>query len=318
MAQLPRRRTQHLKPFAAAALRVLPVLPLALASVSSAQVELEGTWHVLVHYTDDNSTHPEQPRWQDRVWAFERKGSRLQWIEYPIAVFEDEGGRFERRSTGQYARVLGSWEPDANQLADIRDGLKVNTRGMKKKSLRGSDAAGWRTTHRSRAASASVITYQENWGIEGLPRLPVFVQEDVMASARSETLEGVTRYETTAVGDGGELLEGRYERDGSRHGTFQMRRAGEVGMLEEKSQSEIQAQGARRGLATSAVFREEARQALERSLTERGLEPSEEQRDALTSRVVELLLSGASDGQVAEEIGKMLEESAAETPGTAH
>ena len=49
-----------------------------------------------------------------------------------------------------------------------------NPRGMKSKSLRGSDAEGWASASRARAASASVITYTENWSIEGMPDRPVF------------------------------------------------------------------------------------------------------------------------------------------------
>ncbi len=306
MAELSRSRARHLSPRSGAV--CLLAASCLLPAAAAAQVDLEGTWHVLVHYTDDNSRHPEQPRWHDRVWAFERKGSRLQWVEYPIAVFEKESGRFERRSTGQYARVLGAWEPDAAQLANIADGLRVNTRGMKKKTLRGSDESGWDTTHRARAASASVVTYQENWRIEGLPRLPIFIQQDLLGSGRSETLEGVTLYEATTVGDGGDLIEGSYERDGTRHGTFQLRRAGAVGMLEEKTQSEIQAQGLRRGLRSSAEARAEAREAIALSLTSSGLQLPPEEIEKLTDRALELLLAGASERRVAEEIGAAIKQ----------
>ena len=91
------------------------LLALAVAALApggeAAAFDLEGTWHVLAHYTDANTSRPEQLRWDDRIWVFERRGSRLSWIEYPIVVFSDESGRFERRSTGQYARVVGAWEP---------------------------------------------------------------------------------------------------------------------------------------------------------------------------------------------------------------
>lgn len=297
MAQLSRRRALHLSLLAA----LLPGLPAA-----GAELDLVGTWHVLVHYTDDNSSHPEQPRWVDRVWVFQRKGNRLEWVEYPIAVFEDETGRFERRATGQYARTLGAWEPSPDQLQNIRDGVRVNTRGMKRKSLRGSDQRGWNTTDRARAASASVITYQENWSVGGLPDLPVFVQEDVMGSARTDALEGVTRFETTSIEEGGDLLRGRFERDGTRHGSFEMRRAGAVGSLEEKSQQEIQAQGIRRGLQTSQMAREEARKALAEVIEGSGLQLSDEQMDRVTARALEMFLAGASDAEVSSEIGGMV------------
>ena len=94
-----------------ARLRALCVtLCLLLAGGASAEgVDLLGTWYVLVHYKDDNAPNPEQERWEDRVWVFEKKGRRLKWTEYPIVVFEDDSGRFERRGTGQYARILHSW-----------------------------------------------------------------------------------------------------------------------------------------------------------------------------------------------------------------
>ena len=124
---------------------------------------------------------------------FEKQGDRLRWTEYPIAVFDDESGRFERRDTGQYARILGYWEPTEVQLADIRDGLQVNSRGSKTKTLRGSDAKGWTSGRRGATGSASVISYEEVWAIEGLPSRPVFTRSDFMGGGRTDTLEGSIR-----------------------------------------------------------------------------------------------------------------------------
>lgn len=206
---------------------VLAVLALcAPAGAGGDGVDLIGTWHVLVHYRDDNAANPETPRWEDRVWQFERAGSRLRWTEYPIVVFDDEEGRFERRASGQYARILHFWEPSAAQREDIRNGLQVNSRGRKSKTLRGSDDEGWRSTSRPRAVSASIITYTEHWSIEGMPSRPVFLREDVMGSASTESLEGVTRYATAEVDPASGILVGSFERDGVRHGTFRMMRSG--------------------------------------------------------------------------------------------
>jgi len=301
MAKLPRRAARDLK-------RLCLTLLLLAPGAARAEIDLVGTWHVLVHYTDDNTGDPDQLRWDDRIWVFEKEGGRLRWTEYPIVVFSDETGRFERRSTGQYARVLGAWEPSEAQLGNIEVGLKINTRGSKQKSLRGSDEEGWHTRSRARPASASIITYQENWSIEGLAGLPVFIQEDVMGSGRSETMEGVARYETSAVEEAGDVLVGRYERDGSRHGSFRMRRSGEVGTLEAKSQSEIQAQGFRRGVESSQEIRKYARENLEKILASRGLELPEQEVDALATQAIRLYLSGASDEQVASEIQRSIQE----------
>ena len=53
--------------------------------------DIAGTWYVLVHYKDDAAGNPDAERWDDRVWVFERKGSRMRWTEYPIAVFREHG-----------------------------------------------------------------------------------------------------------------------------------------------------------------------------------------------------------------------------------
>jgi len=221
----------------AAGFAFAPVAAAEDAPAAASPIDLVGVWHVLVHYTDDNSSHPEQLRWHDRLWVFEREHGKLVWTEYPIVVFGDDTDRFERRSSGQYARVLGGWWPSENQLANIRLGLRTNTRGMKSKKLRGSDAEGWSTASRPRAASASVITYQELWTIRFVNGLPRFEQEDVLGSARAETLKGVTRYEILEREPGG-VLSGPYERDGTRHGRVWLRRAGGRLRLEDKDPSQ--------------------------------------------------------------------------------
>lgn len=217
------------------------------APAPATAVELAGTWYVLIHYKDDNAGNPEAERWDDRVWVFEKQGNNLRWTEYPIAVFDDESGRFERRDSGQYARILGSWEPSEGQLADIRDGLQVNSRGSKTKTLRGADAQGWTSGRRGASGSASVISYEEVWAIEGLPARPVFTRSDFMGGGRTDTLEGGIEYATTEAG--ADVLSGTYERDGTRHGTFRMLRSGAVGELKGAgTQEELQQKVARREL----------------------------------------------------------------------
>jgi hypothetical protein len=205
-------------------------LALLLALAPSARADeladrLVGTWHVLVHYQDKSSPHPEEKRWDDRVWVFEKTGERLRWTEYPIVVFTDESGRFERRATGQLARVLGYWEPSEAQLAEIQAGVELNSRGMKSKTLRKTQGA-WRSASRPTAASASIVSYTENWSIEGSLERPVFRREDSLGGEATETLDGVTLYSTTQDDPSGNQLQGRFERDGTRTGSFRMLRAG--------------------------------------------------------------------------------------------
>jgi len=208
---------------ALAALLLVAAAPAARAA--DLPDRLVGTWHVLVHYKDASATHADEKRWDDRVWIFEKTGDRLKWIEYPIAVFVDESGRFERRASGQLARVLGYWEPSEAQLAEIKAGLELNSRGMKSKTLRNTRGV-WSSSSRATAASASVVSYTESWSIEGTPELPVFRREDSLGGERTESMDGVTLFTTTSVDPTGDVLEGSYERDGSRRGTFRMLRAG--------------------------------------------------------------------------------------------
>ncbi len=241
MAQLPGRLAPHLSALAAV------LLLAAWPARASTGLDLAGTWHVLLHYRDANAAHPEAERWEDRVWELEPKGERLRWTEFPIVVFDDEGGRFERRAgSGQYARVIHSWEPSPAQLANIRAGLAVNDRGSQTKSLRRSGDA-WSSATRASPTGASVITYEETWSIEDPDGLPVFEQRELLGSESAESMEGRTELRTEQVLEGGTLLVGSYDRDGTRRGTFQLRRSGGRRELAKKTQSELQAQAFARG-----------------------------------------------------------------------
>lgn len=210
------RRSLARLAFAAAAL---------FASSGASAVDLSGTWYVLVHYTDDASGKPDAMRWEDRIWVFERSGDGLSWTDYPIVVFADESGRFERSRRGM-SRVVGAWEPSPEQLSQIRSGLEVNTRGSKVKTLAGSDAQGWKSVASATPQSANTLTYVESWGVRDVTGNPVFLRSETLGGAGIDSLEGGTRYETQSVGDA--ELRGRFDRDGSRRGTFRMLRAGTV------------------------------------------------------------------------------------------
>ena len=210
-----------------AAVLLLALSPGAAGAVSAD--DLVGAWHVLVHYQDSQAGNPDAKRWEDRIWVFEKQGTQLRWTDYPIVVFADEEGRFERLGTNRQSRVLDHWEPNAGQQAQIEAGLAINSRGSRSKTLRGSDAKGWSSAGRGGGyKSARMITYEETWTIDGLPDAPRFVRQDSMGSAGSESLEGRTLYETTSVEEGGKLLRGKYDRDGTRVGSFRLMRTGAV------------------------------------------------------------------------------------------
>ncbi len=190
--------------------------------------DLVGTWHVLVHYTDDRAFDPQQLSWEDRIWIFEPRNDRLRWTEYPIVVFGDASGRFEHLGTNHASRVEGAWQPSPEQFVQIREGLEVNTRGRRSKLLDAVEGDRWRSDTRATPGSVSVVTYTENWSVEGATSLPLFRLQATLGSARTESLEGVTLYTARQVDSSGDLVRGTFERDGIRHGSFRMLRAGPV------------------------------------------------------------------------------------------
>jgi hypothetical protein len=219
------------------ALGVLALLLAATPVTPAEAVDLIGTWHVLTHYKDSSTEHPERERWEDRIWVFELEGSRLKWTDYPIVVFADQSGRFEQLGTSRASRVLHFWEPNDAQLAQIREGLEINPRGSRSKTLRGTDAEGWSSGKKSSYQSARFITYEETWQITGMPDRPTFVRDDVMGSMGTENVKGRTAWEGQSVEAGGDVIRGRFDRDGSRIGTFRMMRSGEASTMKGSGKS---------------------------------------------------------------------------------
>lgn len=250
---------------------------LALSGASTAHAEapaatassLLGTWYVLAHYRDESTAHPDSLHWLDLVWTFEAKGSRLEWTEYPIVVLEDDTGRFESTPGNPRSRVLAPWQPGADQRRDIDAGPRVNPRGAKTKSLRGSDERGWHSETRPSEGSPLVIGYKETLHVTGLPEKPVFLREDVLGNAAQTSGQGSVRYETERRQ--GTRLEGRYSRDGIRHGVFQMWRTAPVRGLDVKpgTPNERQAQEFREAIEKDPEAMRALREELERESDER-------------------------------------------------
>jgi hypothetical protein len=310
--------------FAALWMALLALAAGATGAAGEPTVDLTGTWHVLIHYRDDTAHDREQMRWDDRLWSFQRDAKGLEWTEYPIVVFQDETGRFEKSRTGLH-RVVGAWDPSPPQLAEIKSGLEYNTRGTKSKTLRGSDAGGWSSGARGASpAAANVITYSESWSITGLPTKPVFTRDDVLGSASAEHMEGRTQYVTQSVEENGDLLRGTFERDGTRHGTFTMRRSGVAKVTEGsgKTQSQRETETFFRNYGTGDFFtaaeiqamkdgvgaandggkrlREQVRAEIEKKTREQGVDPSlvEPQIDKLTEKISSMLLEGKSPEEI--------------------
>ena len=305
-------------------------LLLSLPEVAAAgpKLDLLGTWYVLIHYRDEASSDPEVERWDDKIWVFGKKGSRLSWTEYPFVGFRDQRGRFERTMSGLQSRVLAAWEPSARQRAEIAAGLEADPRGSKTKTLRGSASRGYKSVGGMQTQNVSVIGYHETWSIEGLPDKPVFTRDDFMGSGRTESMEGRTQYTGEEVLEGGALIRGTYQRDGARRGVFRMMRAGDVLSTGSRKKDARRMRPylsvfafpqdereivslASRGDAISTDelerLRELLNKSIERTLSDLGLEGPELvlRSESLSSQVESLLIE---QGKTVEEIDAMVGE----------
>jgi len=197
---------------------------------AEAPVALAGDWYVLVHYRDEEHAEapdqavpdPEQLFWDDEVWRLEERDGALVWTRHPHVTLDDPSGRYTSLPSGRKARTTGAWSPSPAQLDEVRDGLEPDPQEARTRTLRGSPERGYRSTGQPRAASASAITYGEQWSIGGLPARPEFVREDTLASARAGAAEGRTVFTTREVLAGGDELRGTYARDGVLSGRFRM------------------------------------------------------------------------------------------------
>lgn len=293
---------------------LLPTFVGVLVPTSAGAIGMEdllGSWHVLVHYKDSGSDHPDRERWVDRVWKFEREGDRILWTDYPIVVFDDETGRFERLGTNRQSRVLHFWEPNESQIENVQSGLEVNQRGAKSKTLRLDDEGVWTSATRARPESMNFISYVENWSIAGLPDAPVFERSDSLSSGMTETLEGTARYTTTAVGPDGLLLSGRFERDGTQEGTFRMMRSGGTQWVKGSGKSpnerfrEMALSQYRLGPEDTADLRAD----LDQAFGEAGLSLPDAELERLSQRIVALAAAGKNERQIQEILEVELVES---------
>lgn len=113
---------------------VLSSATVVQAQSAPKEQEFLGTWHLLIHYQDRTSQFSERWLWEDRIWVIEAEVGALRWRDYPIVVFKDESGRFEK-SRGGLQRTLGAWVPSEGQEREIRKGLRANDRGARSKRL---------------------------------------------------------------------------------------------------------------------------------------------------------------------------------------
>ena len=183
---------------------------------------LLGDWYVLIHFEGRPEGETESPQWEDQIWTIKASKENLRWTIFPHVEMKRTRGRYQERSDGLVALSPGPWSPDAQQWEEIRSGLKTDPYSSRSKTLRPSGPDAWRSSGRLRSASASMVGYHELWQIRFEGHLPVFSRVDSMGSARTDVLDGQTRFITEARdSDEGEWV-GRYQRGEAFQGRFRM------------------------------------------------------------------------------------------------
>lgn len=234
--QRTQRRFSKCRGFAFALTALVLIGPGSVAVPGKAselpKFDLLGTWYIVVHYRDTSAGLADDEQWEDKVWTFNYRGSRLLWTEYPVVLFDDDRGRQELLASGRSIRSSGAWQPNATQLEEIAAGLAVNPQWTRSKSLRGDPTRGFRSSGTLNQTSASVIGYSETWEIQDPVTRPIFRRIDQMSSARSVPLDGITEYRSVA-GTGEDpgapgRLSGSFSRDGVQTGSFIMLRSGSI------------------------------------------------------------------------------------------
>lgn len=196
-----------------------------------------GTWYVVVNYDDAQAVgSDDRKRWEDKVWVFELRGTRLVWTEYSELSFKTDVGRYQTLAGGREIKSSGSWNPNKAQRAEIERGLAANPQWVRTKTLRGDVVTGYRSSGRQNRESASVIGFSQTWEIVDPGGKPAFRRRDSMSGGRSTALEGETLYTTTSRK--GEVLSGEFTRDDAHNGIFVMRRAGKIQLVAEKDVDE--------------------------------------------------------------------------------
>jgi hypothetical protein len=206
---------------------------------------VEGLWYVLIHYTDDHAMDPAAWHWEDHLWSIKREDQQLRWRDFPIVIFDDKTGRFERVGPNPLSKVRGAWEPNPGQLENIGVGLMVNERGAQAKRLKpatrekadllekGASHILWQSQAAPPATSASMVTFSSTWRIEERESMPIFSWNDLLDSGRAESMEGRTEFRCERIDDKG-VVHGRFDRDGVRHGRFRLYPSGNIQPLKKK------------------------------------------------------------------------------------
>ncbi len=192
------------------------------ADADFSKADLNGSWYVLIHYTDSGSENKDAKRFKDFAWTIEQTSNTITWEYYPF-VFFGEDSELVRR---QAMKDATAWEPTEAEWASVREAVDVSSRALQRKRMTGSNAAGWKSLAPLGSGGLNTMSFSRNWQVSFEPdRVSIVIVDSLSGSGGLEGMEEAISYELRERVSADEY-RGTYS-EGDKRGTLRMVRSAE-------------------------------------------------------------------------------------------
>lgn len=187
-----------------------------------AKADLNGSWYVLIHYTDASSENKDAKRFKDFAWTIEQTANTITWEYYPF-VFFGEDSEIVRR---QAMKDATPWEPSASEWAAVRVAVDVSSRALQRKRMTGSMADGFKSLAPLASGGLNTMSFNRNWDVTFKPdRISIVIVDSLSGSGGLEGMEEAITYEINERVSADEY-RGTYS-EGDKRGTLRMVKSAE-------------------------------------------------------------------------------------------
>jgi hypothetical protein len=211
--------------------RSFATLCLSLALVASAaraddadfsKADLNGSWYVLIHYTDAGAENKDAKRFKDFAWTIEQTANTITWEYYPFVFFGEDSEPVRR----QAMKEATPWEPSASEWAAVRQAVDVSSRALQRKRMTGTAAQGFKSLAPLGTGGLNTMSFSRNWDVTFKPeKVSIVIVDSLSGSGGLEGMEEATIYEINERASADEY-RGTYT-EGDKRGTLRMVRSAE-------------------------------------------------------------------------------------------
>lgn len=192
------------------------------ADTDFSKADLNGSWYVLIHYTDAGAENKDAKRFKDFAWTVEQTANTLTWEYYPF-VFFGEDSELVRR---QAMKEATPWEPSASEWAAVRQAVDVSSRALQRKRMTGSTEQGFKSLAPLGSGGLNTMSFSRNWDVTFKPeKVSIVIVDSLSGSGGLEGMEEAITYEINERVSADEY-RGTYT-EGDKRGTLRMVRSAE-------------------------------------------------------------------------------------------